>query len=170
MRLRDRLTGTHRPVPEVVPQGWEAVRSRLLALNRPDAAFVVRDGAPDGVDLVCEWRIQDHEWREYFQAVGMARTFQVLMRARSDARQLRSIDQQWVVRWAAGVPELVPAREVGRGQMPQVERTWTVGRGSNGRVSMDEGPTFSSRELKSPLRDVVTQAGWTWRGVLWGRV
>lgn len=68
MGLFDWFTGTKRPRDGIAPRAPQDVYRALLALNRPDAAFVVRDGSPEGVDLVSEWRILDPGWHEYFRA------------------------------------------------------------------------------------------------------
>jgi hypothetical protein len=52
----------------------------LLAVSRPTAPFVVRDGAPERVNLVAEWRIVDASWHEIFAKAGLKKVFKVLMR------------------------------------------------------------------------------------------
>ncbi|PQM47541.1 hypothetical protein [Mycobacterium talmoniae] len=64
MRFRDRLTGTRRPDPGVPAAPPEHLRAVLLALNRPGQRWTIRDGAPEGVDLVAEWQIVDANWQE----------------------------------------------------------------------------------------------------------
>lgn len=78
MGLLDWLTGTKRPAEGVAPKPSEEVYSALLAVNRPTAPFVVRDGQPEGVDLVAEWRIVDASWYEVFAKAGLTKAFQVL--------------------------------------------------------------------------------------------
>lgn len=44
----------------------------------------------------------------------------------------------------------------------------TFSRDENGKLVKEAQRTYSSAELKEPLRQVVTGAGWTWRGVVFG--
>jgi hypothetical protein len=57
MKFFDWLTGTKRPAAGVPAKTPAEVRADLLAVNRPTAPFIVRDGATENVDLVAEWRI-----------------------------------------------------------------------------------------------------------------
>jgi len=91
MQVLDWLTGTKRPAFGVPAKAPAEVRADLLAVNRPTAPFIVRDGAPENVDLVAEWRIVDATW-------------------------------------------------------------------------------YSTAEIKTPLQDAVAKAGWTWRGIAFGKL
>jgi hypothetical protein len=64
MGLFDWLTATKKPPPGVPRQSADALRAALLAANRDTAPFIVRDGGPEGVDLVAEWKIVDARWYE----------------------------------------------------------------------------------------------------------
>lgn len=55
MGLFDWLTGSKAAPAGVARQPAAALRTALLAVNRDTAPFLVRDGAPEGVDLVAEW-------------------------------------------------------------------------------------------------------------------
>ena len=52
MGLFDWLTGTKRPQAGVAPKSAAEVRAALLAVNRPTAPFIVRDGAPEQVEAI----------------------------------------------------------------------------------------------------------------------
>src|SRR5438034_5460313 len=111
MKLFDWLTGTKRPAAGVPAKTSAEVRADLLAVNRPTAPFTVRDGAPEKVDLVAEWRIVDATWYEIFAKAGLKRTAKVLMRLDPDKHEVRAVDQDWSVEWSAGVPRLSLAAE-----------------------------------------------------------
>lgn len=170
MGLFDVFTGTKRPASGTTPQPQHEVHNALLALNRPDAPFLIRDGSPENVDLVCEWRILDPEWYAYFEAVGMHRTFQVHMKFDANKSELRSVDKQWLLEWANGIPNALPSTEYGRGQINQKERRFRFERDESGKLRKVNEDTFSAQELKAPIRDVVTSMGWTWRGITFGRL
>src|SRR5262245_12338619 len=116
MNLFDWLTGTKRPASSVTAKPPAEVRADLMAVNRPTAPFIVRDGAPENVDLVAEWRIVDARWYEIFAKAGLTKVFKVLMKFDESAREVRAVDQEWSVEWRAGVPALSLAAEAFRGQ------------------------------------------------------
>lgn len=170
MGLLDFLTGTTRPGAGVTPKSAAEVRAALLAVNRPAAPFVVRDGAAEGVDLVAEWRIVDATWRDIFAQAGLKRTFKVLIRLDPEKHEVRVRDQEWSVEWRAGMPHLWAVAEAFRGQRFE----WSAGTGygftEKGAMGQVYRYKFSTGELKAPLRDAVIAAGWTWRGVAFGRL
>lgn len=170
MGLFDVFTGTKRPASGTTPQPQHEVHNALLALNRPDAPFLIRDGSPENADLVCEWRILDPEWYAYFEAVGLSRTYQIYMRFNATKNQVRAVDKTWTVRWAAGIPALAPTKEVNRGQVTKKETVLTFEKDENGKRRLAKENTFSSSDLKEPLRNAVTGLGWTWRGVSMGKL
>jgi hypothetical protein len=170
MGMFDWLTGTKRPAAGVAPKPATEVRSALLAVSRPTAPFVVRDGAPEQVDLVAEWRIVDASWYEIFAKAGLQKVFKILMRLDPQKHEVRAVDQEWEVEWRAGVPSLTLAAEAFRGQKAEV----SFGTAYAFTEKLELGEVyryrFATREIKTPLQDAVTAAGWTWRGVAFGRL
>jgi len=75
MGLFDWLTGSKAAPAGVPRQNVAELRTRLLAVNRDTAPFTVRDGAPEGVDLVAEWKIVDAQWYEIFAKASLERSF-----------------------------------------------------------------------------------------------
>jgi hypothetical protein len=116
MKLFDWLTGTKRPAAGVPARTPAEVRADLLGVNRPMAPFIVRDGAPENVDLVAEWRIVDAAWYEIFAKAGLKKVFKVLIKLDQQTREVRAADQEWSVEWRAGVPTLSLAVKAFRGQ------------------------------------------------------
>ena len=74
------LTGSRAAPTGVAREPVGDLRKRLLGLNRKTAPWTVRDGKPEGVDLVAEWRIVDAEWYEIFAKAGIQRVFKVLIK------------------------------------------------------------------------------------------
>lgn len=152
MGLFDKLTGTRRPDRGVAPRSAAEVRAALLALDGPDAAFALRRGTPEeGADLVAVWRIPPGPWHP--------RRGQTLLRLVPGAREVRALDEKWER------PESGESLEYSRGPVGSLSKEWTVERGPDGRRRLTEASAFSSSAVKSPLRDAVLAAGWTWRGV-----
>ncbi|WP_460070125.1 hypothetical protein [Streptomyces sp. YKOK-I1] len=170
MGLFDKLTGTKRPADGVAPRSVTEVQTALLGLNNPAVPYVIRDGRAEGADLVAEWRIQDPAWRTFFVRTQVSRVFQVRMRLVPEKSEVRSLDQQYEVTWAGDTPRLAIAAEAQRGQVQTVSKTWTLGRNSDGNLGATETFSFDSSDLKNPLRDAVTGAGWTWPGVIIGKL
>jgi len=170
MGLFDWLTGTKRPAAGVAAKSASEVRAALLAVNRPTAPFVVRDGAPERVDLVAEWRIVDAAWYEIFAKASLTKVFKILMRLDEQKHEARAVDQEWEVEWRAGVPDLKLAAEAFRGQKTEVSFGTAYAFTETGEFGQVYRYRFSTGELKPPLQNAVTASGWTWRGVSFGKL
>src|SRR5439155_3305452 len=116
----DWFTGTKKPAEGVAPKPASDLRTAILALNRPTAPFVIRDGGPEKVDLVAEWRIVDATWYEIFAKAGLTRVFKVLMKLDPTRHEVRAVDQEWSVEWRAGTPSMKLAATAFRGQTSEV--------------------------------------------------
>ncbi|MDQ8705263.1 hypothetical protein RCO28_22590 [Streptomyces sp. LHD-70] len=175
MGLFDRLTGTRRPAAGVTPLPADDVRAALLALNGPEVPYVIHGGAPgqdlpERADLVAEWRISDPAWYAFFARTHVSRTFQVCLRLVTEKHEVRAVDRQWEVTWAGGTPTLSLSAEATRGQVRTTSHRWTFGGGVHGSGTEVTSRRFDSAALKDPLREAVLSAGWTWRGVVSGRL
>ncbi|WP_307163887.1 hypothetical protein [Streptomyces rishiriensis] len=165
------MTGTRHPESGLVPRSADEVRAALFAVNGPEVPFRVRHALPEERgDLVAEWRVREPSWHAHFVRVRMHRTLTIRMRLLPGAHEVRSVDEQREVTWIGDPPRPGVAREFGRGQVTAVSRQWSVERGPDGRRHLQETYRFDPAELKDPLRDAVLAAGWTWRGVAFGRL
>lgn len=170
MGILDWLTGTERPEKNVPPRSPQEVYQALVGVNRDDASFLVRDGSPEGIDLVSEWRVMNPAWYEHFRTFSQREFYSVLMRLNPEKREVRSTDRTWTVDWTRGYPELVHGLEFQRGPQKKREVSWTIERDENGKLRAYRQATFSSEDLKAPLRKAVLAHGWTWRGVAFGKL
>ncbi|MGE0423272.1 MAG: hypothetical protein AB7O88_13465 [Reyranellaceae bacterium] len=170
MGLFDWLTGTRKPPAGVAAKTPAEVHAALLAVNRPTAPFVVRDGAPEKVDLVAEWRIVDAAWYEIFAKAGLTKVFKVLMRLDPQKREVRAVDQEWTVEWRAGIPALSLSAEAFRGQKVSIEFGTAYAFTEQGGFGQVYQYKFATAEIKKPLQDAVAASGWTWRGVAFGKL
>ena len=170
MGLFDWLTGSKAAPAGVARQPAPELRSRLLAVNRDTAPFVVRDGTPEGVDLVAEWKIVDARWYEIFAKAGLERVFQVLMKFDETKGEVRAVDREWQVEWRAGVPSLSLAAQGFRGQKKEL----SFGTAFAFREDLSYGQVydyrFATKELKAPLIEAAHAAGWGWKGVAFGKL
>ena len=87
------------------------------------------------------------------------------------AGEVRAVDQEWAVEWHAGVPSLALSAEGFRGQKVEMsfgttyafrEEDLTYGKVYEYR--------FSTKELKTPLIEAASAAGWGWKGVAFGKL
>jgi hypothetical protein len=170
MGFFDFFTGRKAAPEGVARQPISALRERMLAANRDTAPFVIRDGSPEGVDMVAEWKIVDAQWYEIFAKAGLKRAFKVLMRFDEEDGEVRAVDQEWQVEWRAGVPTLSLSAEAFRGQ--KVE--FSFGTAFAFREDASYGKVyeyrFSTAELKDPLIEAAHQCGWDWRAVAFGKL
>ena len=170
MGMFDWLTGTKSAPAGVARQPVAALREELLAVNRDTAPYTVRDGGPEGVDLVAEWKIVDAQWYEIFAKAGLERVFKVLMKFDEASGTVRSTDQDWTVEWRAGTPELTLSGEAFRGQKFEM----SFGKAFAFREDLSYGKVydyyFKTEEIKSPLIAAAQASGWGWKGVAFGRL
>jgi hypothetical protein len=170
MGLFDWLTG-RKPAPTgIARQSAAALRERLLAANRDTAPFTIRDGAPEDVDLVAEWKIVDATWYEIFAKAGLKKVFKVLMKFDDANTEIRAVDQEWSVEWRAGVPSLNLSAEAFRGQKWEM----SFGTAYAFKEDLSYGKVyeyrFNTEEIKTPLIEVTNRSGWDWKCVAFGKL
>src|ERR1700712_342744 len=120
MGLFDIFTGSKSPAPGAAKLPAADVRAALLALNRDTAPWQVRDGAPEGCDLVAEWKIVDARWYEIFAKASLSKVFKVLMKFDAEKGEVRSVDHEFTVEWRAGVPSISASIAATRGQTTEI--------------------------------------------------
>jgi hypothetical protein len=118
MGLFDKLTGTKRPDSGAAPRSIDEVRTALLALNRADAPYRVRNALPDEkADLVAECKTR---------RVGV--TLKTRMCLIPGKREVRFLDERWEDRSSDNANA-----KYGRGHVPAVYRQWETKQGPDGR-------------------------------------
>ncbi|HZY50154.1 MAG TPA: hypothetical protein VFE64_10280 [Devosia sp.] len=170
MGLFDLFTGSKAAAPGVTRIPAADLRTALLALNRDGAPWQVRDGGPEGCDLVAEWKIVDARWYEIFAKASLSKVFKVLMKFDEAKGEIRSVDQEFTVEWRAGVPSLSASAEAFRGQ--KVELSFGTAYGFTETLAPGQiyNYRFATKELKEPLQDVAAKSGWGWKGVAFGKL
>ncbi len=166
MGLLDRLTGTRRPSSGVAARPAEDVRAMLLDLDAAHAAYDVRDGTPEGADVIAEWQVREPALGMFSARTEIRHTVRIRMRLVAAQREVRALEQQSEVKRVGG--KQVRATYT-RGPARSVSRQCTARRADDGGETTE---TFriDRAELRGVLRDTVLSAGWTWRGVLIGRL
>lgn len=170
MGLFDIFTGSKGPVAGAAKLAPADLRAALLALNRDSAPWHVRDGAAENCDLVGEWKIVDARWYEIFAKASLKKVFKVLMKLDATGGEVRAVDQEFTVEWRAGVPSLSASVEAFRGQ--KVEMSFGTAYGFKEDLGLGKiyEYRFNTKEIKDPLQQVVTQSGWGWKGVAFGKL
>ena len=170
MGIFDFLTSTKRPPAGTAVLSAQEVRDKLLGINRTTAPFQLIDGAPDGVDLIAEWKIVDATWYEIFAKAGLKKVFKISMKLDEREHQVRAVDREYTISWSAGIPHLSLEASAFRGQTQAIEFgaayafTETLAPGEVYKYR------FDTREIKKPIQDVVTSCGWTYKGVAFGKL
>ncbi|EKD93648.1 MAG: hypothetical protein ACD_28C00105G0003 [uncultured bacterium] len=88
-----------------------------------------------------------------------------MLKLHPETNTVHALDQRWSVEWEAGVPRLALSASAFVGQQQSVEygtayaftETLAGGQVYNYR--------FATGELKKPLQEAITDAGWTYKGV-----
>jgi hypothetical protein len=171
MGLFDWITGSKSAPAGVTRQPATTLRQALLDSNRDTAPFLIRDGAPEGCDLVAEWKIVDARWYEIFAKASLTKVFKVLMKFDETRGEVRAVDQEWTVEWRAGVPNLALSVEAFRGQKKEFSfgTAYAFKEDLSGYGKVYEYK-FETREIKDPLVEVAQQNGWGWKGVAFGKL
>lgn len=165
MGFLDFLTSTRKPAAGVPALSADAVKQKLISVNRPTAPYRIIDGKVDGVDVVAEWKVVDAQWYSIFEKAGYKKTFRILMKLDPEKHEVRALDKDLEVEWHAGVPELSIKASAFRGQKQEIAF------GAAWAYTEEAGPgqvynyRFNTKELKTPLQDAVTSCGWTYKGV-----
>lgn len=171
MGLFDALTGTKRPKTGTAVKPQADLKAALLALNRETAPWHIHEAAPeDKCDLVVEWRIVDAKWYEIFAKAGLNRTFKIFLKFDEGNKEVRAVDQEWSVSWSAGIPKLSVVAEAFRGQKVEMSFGTAYAFTENFAPGQVYKYKFSTAEMKTPVQDVVTASGWTYRGVAFGKL
>lgn len=171
MGLFDALTGTKKPKSGTPVKPQAEVQAALLAVNRDTAPFQVRAATPDEkCDLVVEWRIVDAKWYEIFAKAGLKSVFKIFLKFDDAKKEVRAVDQEWTVEWRAGVPSLSIAASAFRGQKTEISFGQAYGFTENLSVGQIYKYYFKTAEMKTPVQDAITGAGWTYRAVAFGKL
>jgi hypothetical protein len=146
------------------------LRERLLALNTLDIPFRIE--AQDDGELSATWNYADAKWVDLARAHGMRRIHRIRMSLDEANRKIRATDYQSAYDWSAGAGG---AGIKWRAEMGVVlfqyqhQRVYGLQLDSQGRptAKLSYAYTFDLQEMKSPLIETVTQAGWRWQPVAW---
>jgi hypothetical protein len=170
MRLFDFFTSTKRPAAGTPTLSAQELSERIMGLNRPSAPYVIREGRDENVDFIAEWKIVDAQWYEIFAKAGLSKTFKIYLKLHPEDHSIRASDREYTIAWTAGVPTVSLAVSAFRGQKQEIEFGKAYAFTETLRPGEVYNYRFDTREIKGPIQNAVTECGWTYKGVAFGKL
>ncbi|CAM5249203.1 hypothetical protein SCALM49S_00639 [Streptomyces californicus] len=118
---------------------------------------------------MAEWRLAEPAWQHVFVQSQLTHAVRIRMRLAGDVPEVRAVEESWEVTRVGNPPRLRTSAAYTRGGGRTVSRRYTLQRES-GRLEAAESFAFDSAQLTDPLRDTALASGWTWRGVVFGKL
>ena len=145
--------------------------ARLEAINALDAPFRIERGAQPN-EFFATWRYADAKWIDLARARGLRRAFRIRLKLDEAAHTVRATDYAASFDWSAGRGGADIEWKAMMGIVFfQVERHRVFGLqlDEHGRFKpeLSYAYQFNLSEMKSPLVEAVTRAGWSWRPTVW---
>jgi len=174
MGFLDLFTGTKRPAAGTPVKSDAELRTALLALNRPTAPWRVVDGKAESVDLIAEWKMDDAAYTGHFHRAGSERVFRVYLKLDPATHEVRASDREYTVKWSQGGDGLSVSLSVAVSAFKGQKQEVSFGGPPAFTETLPSGETigykFAANELKKPVQEAVTGAGWTYKGVAFGKL
>jgi hypothetical protein len=170
MGLFDFFSSTRRPAAGQPVLPAQTVREKLLAINRTTAPFHLLDGTAEGVDVIAEWKIVDAKWHEIFAQAGLSKAVKIYLRLDESTHEVRAMDRELSIEWRVGIPSISFKLSAFRGQQKSIEFGREYGFKENHEFGEIYSYHFNTRELKQPIQTTVTECGWTYKAVAFGKL
>jgi hypothetical protein len=166
MGFLDWFTGTKAANSNIVPVDPDKLKQSILALNRDELPWHVRAGGAGEPDLIATWKFEDAYWRAELEKALMTESIRMLMHLDFKTHTVRAVDQEISANCSNGMLSI----SAFRGQENEVGRSFVFGRKPDGTFGKLAGMRFASSDFKTPIRQVVADSGWAWRGVIFARL
>lgn len=145
--------------------------SRLEAINTLDVPFNIERGERPN-EFFASWRYADAKWVDHARAHGLRRTFRIRLLLDENDHTARATDYVAGYDWSASRDGARIEWKAGLGIVffqSEQRRVYGLQLDDHGRLKPDLSYAykFNLNEMKSPLIDAVTRAGWTWRPTIW---
>jgi hypothetical protein len=156
-------------VPGVQALSEYELRNRLLTITSADVPITLTE---EGGRLVATWRFADARWLDLARARQMKYEQRVLMELDPESRVVRVTEQMTRFDASAGRGGATIEWRTQRGvTFFHVERGREFGLQFDDRgrpmPKLDYAWRFDAQEMKAPLIEAVTRAGWQWRPTPW---
>ena len=163
--------GTTSAKPGTVSAPASELASRLEAINTLDVPFRIERGATPN-ELFATWRYADAQWIDLARARGMRRTHRIRLTLDEANGTVRATDYLASYDWSAGRGGANLEWKAGLGIVffqTEHQRVFGLQLDDQGRFKpeLSYTYTFNLQEMKSPLIEAVTHAGWNWRPTIW---
>lgn len=160
-----------RPAPGAVAASPAELAARLESINALDVPFRIERGERPG-EFFATWRYADAKWIDHARAHGLRRLFRIRMVLDEASRVVRSTDYGASHDWSAGADGARIDWQAGLGIVffqSEQRRVFGLQLDEQGRFKpeLSYSYKFNLQEMKNPLIDAVTRAGWTWRPTVW---
>jgi hypothetical protein len=162
--------GSVAPVAGIPPASEWDLRRSLLAIDAADVPFTI--GEERGNRFVATWRFADARWLDLARARQVKYAQRVLLELDPESHVVRVTEQMTRFDASAGRGGATVEWRTMRGvTFFEVERGRVFGLqfDAAGRPTPkpDYAWRFDANEMKAPMIDVVTRAGWQWRPTPW---
>jgi hypothetical protein len=158
--------GTYIAKPGVRPISASELAQRLETINTLDVPLVLERGNQPN-ELFATWRFANAKWVDLARARGMKRTLRVRLVLDEPTATVRATDYSSdgrggaSIEWKAATGILL--------HFTEHQRVFGLQLDDQGHFqpNLTYAYTFNLNEMKSPLIDAVTRAGWSWRPTVW---
>jgi hypothetical protein len=163
--------GTSRAQPGVAPVTTTKLATRLEAINTLDVPFHIERGERPN-EFFATWRYADAKWVDLARAHGLRRTFRIRLILDEKHGTVRATDYAASYDWSAGRGGANVEWKAGLGIVffqYEHQRVFGLQLDEQGRFKpeLSYAYSFNLNEMKSPLIEAVTRAGWNWRPSVW---
>ena len=163
--------GTTSAKPGSTPVVAGALAERLESINALDVPFRIERGAQPN-EFFATWRYADAKWIDIARARAMKRTHRIRLTLDEASGTVRATDYLASYDWSAGRGGAKLEWKAGLGIVffqSEHQRVFGLQLDEQGRFKpeLSYAYTFNLQEMKSPLVEAVTRAGWDWRPTIW---
>ncbi len=132
--------------------------SQLLALNSPDKPFLIE---VTGNQITASWNFVDAKWLKIFGEAGLKKGYKLTLFLNEADHSVRLQEETSEIQWSAGVPHLNYHLEKFKGDILfQMDKGVAYGVKPDLSLGQVYKYNFNPQEIKDPILNVVTQAGW----------
>lgn len=153
------------------PVPMSDLAQRLMSINSLDVPFRVSQGA-SAAEFIVDWRYADAKWVDLARVHGLTRSFRIKLTLDESAHVVRATDYFSSFDWSAGGDGASAEWKAGNGIVffqHEQQRVFGLRVDGQGNLKPELGYSyrFDLQEMKSPLIQTITHAGWSWRPTVW---
>jgi len=167
MGFMDSLKGVARAKEGAIPLPKAVLAKKLIDLNQDQLPFRIETGGD--IDLVAEWKIVDATWYEIFAKAKLDKTHKIWLSLNENEKAVKALEESFSVKWKAGVPNISVQAEKFQGRTIG-NKSFGIGYAFKGVDPLSYGQVYNYRfdvsEMKNPLIEIITSAGWDFVPVL----